>query len=195
DTCGDNSDFPVPAAYKYRNYVIKSFNQDKPYDEFLREQIAGDLLPAKTDEEKFDHIIATGYLAISRRFGSRANEFHLTIEDTIDNLGKGMLGLSVSCARCHDHKFDPIPNSDYYALYGIFKSTKYAFPGTEIYKHPKDFVPLTSATNAEVVFKYQTELAELDDEIDKLQEEKVRLVKEEKAITKAEQKIEVKAEE
>ncbi|MDB6123096.1 MAG: hypothetical protein JWQ71_2089 [Pedosphaera sp.] len=195
DTSGDNSDYPVPTAYKYRNYVINAFNKDLPYDEFLREQIAGDLLPAKTDEEKFDNIIATGYLAISRRFGSRAAEFHLTIEDTIDNVGKAMLGLSVSCARCHDHKFDPIPNSDYYALYGIFKSTKYAFPGTEIYKHPKDFVPLTSATNAEAVFKYQTELAELDNEIDKLQEEKVRLDKEEKAITKAEQKIEAKAEE
>lgn len=175
DTAGDNSDFPVPAAYKYRNYVINSFNKDKPYDEFLREQLAGDLLPAKTDEEKFEHIIATGYLAISRRFGSRANEFHLTIEDTIDNVGKGLLGLSVSCARCHDHKFDPIPTSDYYALYGIFKSTKYAFPGTEIYRHPKDFVPLASGTNAQEVYEFQTELAKLDDEIEKLTEEKITL--------------------
>ena len=95
DTSGDNSDYPVPTAYKYRDYVINAFNQDLPYDEFLREQLAGDLLPAKTDEEKFGNIIATGYLAISRRFGSRANEFHLTIEDTIDNVGKAMLGLSV----------------------------------------------------------------------------------------------------
>jgi len=91
DTSGCNSDFPVPDAYKYRNYVIESFNRDKPYDQFIREQIAGDLLPANSDPERFEHIIATGYLAISRRFGSRANEFHLTVEDCIDNLGKGVL--------------------------------------------------------------------------------------------------------
>jgi hypothetical protein len=181
DTAGDNSDFPVRAAYKYRNYVINSLNQDKPYDEFLREQIAGDLLPAKTDDERFEHIIATGYIAMSRRFGSRNNEFHLTIEDTIDNLGKSMLGLSVSCARCHDHKFDPIPNTDYYALYGIFSSTKYAFPGTEIYPHPKDMVPLATGTNVEAAFQYQSELASLDDEIEKLQEEKRKLDRELKA--------------
>ncbi len=172
DTSGCNSDFPVPTAYKYRNYVIASFNQDKPYIEFIREQIAGDLLPARTEAERFEHIIATGYLAISRRFGSRANEFHLTLEDTIDNLGKGVLGLSVGCARCHDHKFDPIPTRDYYALYGIFNSTRYAFPGTEIYRHPKEFVPLASGTNVQAVFQYQADLAALDDEIEKLQEQK-----------------------
>ncbi|MDB6056861.1 MAG: hypothetical protein JWO95_705, partial [Verrucomicrobiales bacterium] len=107
DTSGCNSDFPVPSAYRYRNYVIDSFNSDKPYAHFIEEQIAGDLLPSKTVEERNEHIIATGYLAISRRFGSRAQEMHLTLEDTIDNLGKTMLGLSVGCARCHDHKFDP----------------------------------------------------------------------------------------
>src|SRR6185503_8146135 len=123
DTSGCNSDFPIPQIYKYRNYVINAFNQDKPYDQFIREQLAGDLLPHKDTAQRDEQIIATGYLAISRRFGSRNNEFHLTIEDTIDNLGKVMLGLSVGCARCHDHKFDPIPTRDYYALYGIFNST------------------------------------------------------------------------
>src|SRR6202012_2459799 len=83
DTAGGNSDFPVPSAYRYRDYVIDAFNRDKPYDEFGREQIAADLLPAASDPERFEHIIATGYLAISRRFGSGANEFHLTIDDTI----------------------------------------------------------------------------------------------------------------
>ncbi len=175
DTSGCNSDFPIPDAYKYRNYVINSFNADKPYDEFVREQIAGDLLPAKSEEEHFQKIIATGYLANSRRFGSRNNEFHLTIEDTIDNVGKGILGLSVSCARCHDHKFDPIPTKDYYSLYGIFQSTTYAFPGTEVYRHPKDFVPLATGTNLQAVFDYQKELADLDEEIDKLGDEKREL--------------------
>jgi hypothetical protein len=163
DTAGCNSDFPVPAAYKYRNYVIKSFNQDKPYDRFIREQIAGDLLPGKTIAEKHENVIATGYLAMSRRFGSRNKEVNLTIDDTIDNLGKTFLGLSVSCARCHDHKFDPIPQKDYYALYGIFNSSRYAFAGAEIYPHPADMVALASGDEAEKFNQWQSELASLDD--------------------------------
>jgi hypothetical protein len=172
DTAGCNSDFPIPSAYKYRNYVIKSFNEDKPYDQFIREQIAGDLLPSKTEAESFEKLIATGYIAISRRFGSRNKEFHLTIDDTIDNLGKAFLGLSISCARCHDHKFDPIPMRDYYALYGIFNSSRYAFPGQEIYPHPADFVALASGKEAERFYSYQKELAELDDRKEFLTAEK-----------------------
>ncbi len=181
DTSGCNSDFPVPSAYRYRNYVIDSFNSDKPYPEFIREQIAGDLLPAKNVEQRNEHIIATGYLAISRRFGSRAQEMHLTLEDTIDNLGKTMLGLSVGCARCHDHKFDPIPTRDYYALYGIFNSTRYAFPGTEVYRHPKNFVPLNGGTNMEEIAQHETELSQLDDELEKLSDEKRALRRFDKA--------------
>ena len=163
DTAGCNSDFPVPSAYKYRNYVIKSFNNDKPYDQFIREQIAGDLLPGKTEAEKHERIIATGYLASSRRFGSRNKEVNLTIDDTIDNLSKAFLGLSVSCARCHDHKFDPVPTKDYYALYGIFNSSRYPFPGAEIYPHPADMVALASGEEAEKFYKWQKELSDLDD--------------------------------
>jgi hypothetical protein len=181
DTSGCNSDFPVPSAYRYRNYVIDGFNSDKPYGEFLREQIAGDLLPAKNDAERNEHIIATGYLAISRRFGSRNQEMYLTLEDTIDNFGKTMLGVSVGCARCHDHKFDPIPTRDYYALYGIFNSTKYAFPGTEVYRHPKDFVPLVHGTNLQEIAGYEDELVKLDDELDKLGEQKRALTRYDKS--------------
>ncbi|MGI8965138.1 MAG: DUF1549 and DUF1553 domain-containing protein, partial [Limisphaerales bacterium] len=165
DTSGCNSDYPIPAAHKYRDYVIASFNRDKPYDEFIREQIAGDLLPAATDGKNFEQIIATGYLAVSRRFSSGKDEFHLTIEDTIDTVSKGILGLSVSCARCHDHKFDPIPTKDYYSLYGIFESTRYAFPGAEPYWHPRDFVPLVKGTPAEEMVKYQSALGALDEQI------------------------------
>lgn len=168
DTAGDNSDFPVPAAFRYRNYVIKAFNEDKPYDEFAREQIAGDLLPAKTQAEKNEKIVATGYLAMSRRFGSRNKEFNLTIDDTIDNLGKTFLGLSVSCARCHDHKFDPIPTRDYYALYGIFNSSRYSFPGAEIYPHPAEMVALAPPKQAETFSKWQREIADLDDRKEQL---------------------------
>jgi hypothetical protein len=144
DTAGDNSDYPIPQAYLYRNYIIDSFNADKPYDQFLQEQIAGDLLPAKTDQQRNEQIIATGYLAISRRFGSVIDVYpqHLTIEDSLDNIGRTVLGMTVTCARCHDHKFDPITQDDYYGLYGILQSTRYPFPGIELDKKPRDFVPL-----------------------------------------------------
>jgi len=158
DTSGCNADFPIPDAYRYRNWVIRAFIDDKPYDQFLREQIAGDLIDGG---DRAARNIATGYLAIARRFGSGANEFHLTIDDTIDNLGKTMLGLSIACARCHDHKFDPIPSRDYYALYGIFNSTTYPFPGTELYPHAKDFVALDSK-NAQRLKAYQDETSDLD---------------------------------
>jgi hypothetical protein len=181
DTAGDNSDYPIPAAYKYRNYVIESFNKDKPYDQFIREQLAGDLLPHKTEAEKREGIIATGYIATSRRFGSRNREFNLTIDDTIDNLGKAFLGLSVSCARCHDHKFDPITNQDYYALYGIFNSTRYSFAGQEIYPNPAEYVALESGRKAEAFYKYQKELSELDDRIEFLKVEKGAAARNKKA--------------
>lgn len=180
DTSGCNSDFPIPSAYRYRNYVVEAFNRDLPYDEFLREQIAGDLLPAANDEEHFRKIIGTGYLAIARRFGSRAKEFHLTLEDLLDNLGKATLGLSLGCARCHDHKFDPIPTGDYYALYGIFESSRFAFPGTEIYRHTKDFTPLVPEPEASKFLAEAREAAELDDKIENLKNEKKRLAREEK---------------
>ena len=161
DTCGDNADFPVPDAYRYRNWVIHAFNEDMPYDRFVREQLSGDLI------EKGDRT-ATGYLAIARRFGSGASEFHLTIDDTIDNLGKTFLGLSIACARCHDHKFDPIPSRDYYALYGIFQSTTYPFPGTELFPHAKDFVAI-DPKRAPRLKAYQDETSDLDHHIHELQ--------------------------
>jgi hypothetical protein len=172
DTSGCNSDFPIPDMYRYRNWVINAFNADKPYDQFLKEQLAGDLMPQQGVADRNEKIVATGYLANARRFGSRNNEFHLTIEDTIDNVGKAMLGLSVSCARCHDHKFDPIPTTDYYALYGIFASTKYSFPGTEIYRHPKDMVALGGPEDVKALAAWAGRLADLDDKYEVLLRER-----------------------
>jgi hypothetical protein len=142
DTAGDAADFPIPEMYRYRNYVIRSIQQDKPFDKFLREQIAGDLLQFKDDEDRAEKLTATGYIANSRRFGQTDSEFYLTIDDTIENLGKAVLGLSTGCARCHDHKFDPIPTRDYYALAGIFKSTKYAHAGLEHHQYLDGFAAL-----------------------------------------------------
>lgn len=144
DTAGDNSDFPIPQMRRYRDWVIRAFNRDLPYDHFIREQLAGDLLPSDNADEAKERLVATGYIANARRFGSRVDDYpqHLTIEDTIDNVGRAFLGLTVSCARCHDHKFDPISAADYYALYGFFQSTRYPWPGIELEQRQRDLVPL-----------------------------------------------------
>ena len=144
DTAGETADYPVPLAWRYRNYVIDAFNNDKPYDEFLREQIAGDVLAGQGPRERYaERTTATGYLAISRRFGfDSENYHHLTIQDTIDTLGQTVLGLSLGCARCHDHKFDAVTMNDYYALYGIFDSSRYSFPGSEQKQKVRSMMPL-----------------------------------------------------
>jgi hypothetical protein len=152
DTAGETADYPVPDAWRYRNYVINAFNADKPYDRFITEQLAGDILasqlPPGTNDERYAELITgTGYLAVARRFGFDVLADHfLTIEDTIDTFGKSFLGLTIGCARCHDHKYDPISAKDYYALYGIFESTRYPHPGCEKDKSPHDFVSLLPAT-------------------------------------------------
>ena len=139
DTAGENSDHPLPHAWRYRNWAIDAFNSDKPYDRFVQEQLAGDILADG------DSVVATGYLAIARRFGHDIEtSMHLTYEDAIDNIGKAFLGLSISCARCHDHKHDPIPASDYYALYGVLESTKFSYPGCEPNQQPRDLVPIAT---------------------------------------------------
>ncbi len=158
DTAGETADYPTPLAYKYRNWVIRAFNADMPYDEFVRQQIAGDvmgqeLLERAGDsphdallEEYRDMLTATGFIAISRRFGFDVENYHhLTIQDTIDVTGQAMLGLTLGCARCHDHKFDPVNMEDYYAWYGIFESTRYSFPGSEEKKRPYDLFPVVPA--------------------------------------------------
>jgi hypothetical protein len=106
-----------PYAWTYRDYVIRSFNEDKPYNLFIIEQLAADKLPATTHNPT--NLCALGFLTIGDRFMGMANDI---INDRIDVVTKGFLGLTVSCARCHDHKFDPIPTKDYYSLRGVFAS-------------------------------------------------------------------------
>jgi Protein of unknown function (DUF1553)/Protein of unknown function (DUF1549)/Planctomycete cytochrome C len=107
-----------PFSYTYRDYVIRAFNEDLPYNQFIMQQIAADLLPLGEDKRP---LAALGYLTLGRRF---VNNIHDIIDDRIDVVCRGMMGLTVNCARCHDHKFDPIPTKDYYALYGIFDSSQ-----------------------------------------------------------------------
>ena len=116
-------------AWRYRDYVVNAFNADKPYDQFLIEQIAGDLQAKDSQEDarRRELFIATGFLSLGPKVLAEPDKVKMEmdiIDEQIDTLGKALLGLTLGCARCHDHKFDPIPITDYYALAGIFKSTK-----------------------------------------------------------------------
>ena len=120
DTRGANGgqrDEHYPYSYIYRDYVIRAFNEDKPYDQFLIEQIAADKLPLGDDKHA---LAAMGFITLGNRFNNQQNDI---IDDRIDIIFKGTMAMTVTCARCHDHKFDPIPTKDYYALHGFFSSS------------------------------------------------------------------------
>jgi len=152
ESSGKDTNVVYPHAWRYRDWVIEAFNADQPYDEFLRAQIAGDLLPADDDDERAANLIATGYLALGTKSHNARDrrQFALDVADEqIDTLSQGVLGLTVSCARCHDHKFDPLPIDDYYALAGIFLSTEtrygtYRGPGNN---HPSQLVELPKSAD------------------------------------------------
>ena len=126
ESSGKTANIPYPEAWRYRDYVINSFNKNKPYDQFIVENIAGDLLPSVTANERADRLVATAYLAIGSKSHTERNtrQFRLDVTDEqIDSVGQGILGLTIACARCHNHKTDPISQRDYYQLAGIFLSS------------------------------------------------------------------------
>ena len=119
--------FVMKEAWRYRDYVIGSFNADKPYDRFLREQVAGDLLPHESIPQRQQQLVATTFLTLGNTNLEEQEKKQLemdVVDEQLDTMGKAFLGQTIGCARCHDHKFDPIPTRDYYALAGIFKSAK-----------------------------------------------------------------------
>ena len=115
-----DSERRIPFAHTYRDYVIDAFNSDRPFDRFVREQVAADLMPPA---ERPD-LRALGFLTLGRRFEGNLEAPQLIIDDRIDTIGRGLLGLTLACARCHDHKFDAVPTADYYSLYGILASSQ-----------------------------------------------------------------------
>ncbi len=124
---GREVNMTFPHAWRYRDFVIDSFNDDKPYDRFLQQQIAGDLLPTDDDRQWSENLIATTFLAMGPKSLSERNRLQFdadVADEQLDTTTRVVLGTSVACARCHDHKFDPIPQSDYYALAGIFANTE-----------------------------------------------------------------------
>ena len=137
-----------PYAYTYRDYVIKALNEDLPFDRFVLEQLAADLLSLDPHDPA---LAALGFLTVGRKFNNR----HLDIDDQIDVVGRGLLGLTVSCARCHDHKYDPIPTQDYYSLYGVFASSH----------EPEDLPTIGDPTRTPGYDEFQRELAKLQSEL------------------------------
>jgi cytochrome c553 len=127
DSNGSDENFTYYDAWRFRNYVLEAFQRDKPFDQFVREQIAGDLLPSSSQEQRDEQITATGFLMLGPKIiggGDKEQARMDAIDEQIDTVGKAFLGMTLGCARCHDHKFDPIPTKDYYALAGIFDSTE-----------------------------------------------------------------------
>lgn len=166
DTSGDRQNgkrtMPLyPYAWTYRDYVIEAFNNDLPYDQFIVQQIAADRLP---DAEKDKSVLpALGFLTVGKRFMGNPND---VIDDQIDAVTKGLMGITGACARCHDHKFDPIPTKDYYSLHGVFSSSRE--PKEEpLLEDPeqdpdyKDFLKEVAKVEAEVVQYEQTYAAHL----------------------------------
>ena len=139
DSTGNDEDHRYPYAFRYRDYVIESFNRDIPFNRFIREQIAGDLLPPPAGETVNRRgITATGFLAIGPKALAQQDKKKMiydVYDEQVDVVSKAMLGITIACARCHDHKFDPIYTKDYYSLISIFASTRsFAAPGQGVSK-------------------------------------------------------------
>lgn len=131
DTNGLDENLVFLNAWRYRDYVVRAFNQDKPYDQFIREQLAGDLLPKPdsrdSEDEYYQRLTATGFLSLGGKMLAEDDPVKMEmdiIDEQVEATGRAFMGLTIGCARCHDHKFDPIPTADYYSLAGIFKSSK-----------------------------------------------------------------------
>lgn len=132
ESTGGGRSMMLPDAWRFRDYVIGSFNEDKPFDQLIREHLAGDLLPADSDAQRDKQIIGVGYLMLGAINYEEQDKEQLrmdVVDEQIDSMGRTFLGMTLGCCRCHDHKFDPIPTTDYYALAGIFRSTKSLTPG------------------------------------------------------------------
>ncbi len=158
ESTGMSRNIPLYYAWRYRDYVVDSFNADTPFDRFIKEQIAGDLLPAETDARGDMQKIATGFLAVGMKDINEGNplQFKLNIVDEqIDTTTRAFLGMTVACARCHDHKFDPIPTAEYYSLAGIFRSTEMLAGvigkrGSNDYYKPELLLPLSGKADDRV---------------------------------------------
>ncbi len=183
DSLGLGRRIPAKQAWRYRDYVIDAFNLDKPYDQFVREQVAGDVLDWETDAQRREQLIATGFLAIGPFALVDADKVQLrmdVIDNQIDTVGRVVLGMTLGCARCHDHKFDPVSHREYYALAGIFRSTKTlhgrlsgVFSGVNVRPLPETSDELRR--RADELERFPEKLEQVKAEAAALQQEKDRL--------------------
>lgn len=185
DSAGFANDYSRPNAWRYRDYVIRSFNRDKPYDDFVREQIAGDEMlkdegksqkdessPSSFSPHPSDLLIATGFLRMGPWEQTGMSVFRITrqqwLDDVTDSVGQAFLGHALQCAKCHDHKFDPIPTRDYYSMMAVFSTTQFVERDAPFTKDENltGFKPANEWTRAKIA-AYQKERNELNARIKK----------------------------
>jgi len=175
DSNGGDFNATFHNAWRYRNYIIDCYNADRPFTDLILEQIAGDLLPAEDEEQRTRQLVATGFLMLGTKMLSERDKEKLrmdVVDDQVSTIGSAFLGLTLGCARCHDHKFDPIPTRDYYALAGIFRSTQ-VLDG-EIQKYVSNWVrqPLPiDSEHARALKAYEAQLAGLKQQLKRAETE------------------------
>jgi len=184
ESSGKETSFSYPQAWRYRDYVIASFNADKPFDQFIREQLAGDFLPANDAARRAELTIATGFLALGPKSHIERNKLQFEmdlVDEQIDATTQAFLGMTVACARCHDHKFDPVPQADYYALAGIFRSTETLYGTIPLIQNhnPATLAPLPANAKLPAGVKPldNAERAKLAAQITELREERRAMTK------------------
>jgi cytochrome c553 len=169
DSTGNDEDHRYPYAFKYRDYVVEAFNRDLPYNQFVKEQVAGDLLPPEKGAEiNRRGVIATGFLALGAKAIAQQDKKKMLYDvwdEQLDVTSRAFLGVTLSCARCHDHKFDPLTQKDYYGIIGMFASTK-SFRDAETHVSKLLFTPLVSKAEYEVYEKAQAVVANKGIDID-----------------------------
>ena len=174
DTTGGGRNLQYKNAYRYRDYVLESYRNDKPFNLFIKQHIAGDLLPSKTNEEFNDNLIGTTFLALGPHNYELQDKALLRMEivdEQIDAVGRAFLATTLGCARCHDHPFDPVPTSEYYSLAGIFRSTNSSRPGNVanfIERNLRDKDGEVRKAHTESLKKLEMELKELEALLKKL---------------------------
>jgi hypothetical protein len=181
DSNGFDENIAHGNAWRYRDYVVSAFNRDKPFDQFVIEQLAGDLLPFGGEAQQHEQLIATGFLSIGPKVLAETDEAKMRmdiIDEQLDTTGRAFLGLTLGCARCHDHKFDPIATADYYGLAGIFKSTLTMQKYQKVAEWHEHLLPSAAATAMKAEFDAnvairKTAIAEFIADADKLVREKL----------------------
>ncbi|MFT6241580.1 MAG: hypothetical protein ACJAQT_003679 [Akkermansiaceae bacterium] len=171
ESSGGGRSLVFPDAWRFRDYVIDSFNRDKPYNQLVREHLAGDLLPHDSPDQRNTQLIGSGYLVLGALNYELQDHELLKMEfvdEQIDAVGRTFLGMTLGCARCHDHKFDPIPISDYYALAGIFQSTESMGKGSAASGVTSFATTKLEVTNSDELNRTNDTLAKLKQQISAL---------------------------